>query len=133
MRMPRRCTSGRWRSEKRHLVPIIPMLRPGRETASKIVGLRARSISGSAVGLAAWYGFAINASVALHRRWWRALYELARKWPLSTVFVDFNGQYVRTGRYGEVWDFFPVPPTAKFYSSPLVATGRPPTGDVAQR
>ena len=27
MPMPRRCTSGRWRSEKRLLVPIIPMLR----------------------------------------------------------------------------------------------------------
>ena len=29
-----------------------------------------------------------------------------RKWPLSRVFVGFNRQYVRSGHYGEVWDFF---------------------------
>ena len=29
-----------------------------------------------------------------------------RDWPLSRVFVDFNGQYVRSGHCGEVCDFF---------------------------
>ena len=28
------------------------------------------------------------------------------KWPLSRVFVGFNRQYVRSGHYGEVWEFF---------------------------
>ena len=29
-----------------------------------------------------------------------------RRWPLSRVFVGFNRQYVRSGHYGEVWNFF---------------------------
>ena len=31
-----------------------------------------------------------------------------KKWPLSRVFVGFNRQYVRSGHYGEVWEFFLV-------------------------
>ena len=57
----------------------------------------------------------------------------SRKWPLSGVF-SFNRQYVRSGHYGEEWDFFAtgVMPSRRckdFLTSAEVGKGEPGTGD----
>ena len=79
---------------------------PRRETASKIVGLR-RALD---IRLRPWafrpgigllpMGFCCATSPVV------AGAIRTRKWPLSRVFVGFNRQYVRSGHYGEVCDFF---------------------------
>ena len=58
-----------------------------------------------AVGLPPWYRVATN---GLLLRYSQVVAGAIRtgKWQLPRVFVDFNRQYVRSGHYGEVWDFF---------------------------
>ena len=101
-----------WQASRRHS-PAIPGVRtrvavaePTRETASKIVGLR-RALD---IRLRPWafrpgigllpMGFCCATSPVV------AGAIRTRKWPLSRVFVDFNRQYVRSGHYGEVCEFF---------------------------
>ena len=81
----------------------VAVAEPRRETASKIVGLRrALNISGSGRGSSALvqvcYHCATSPVAVSAIR--------TREWPLSRIFVDFSGQYVRSGHYGEVCDFF---------------------------
>ena len=57
------------------------------------------------MGLPPWYRVATN---GLLLRYSQVVAGAIRtgKWQLPRVFVDFNRQYVRSGHYGEVWDFF---------------------------
>ena len=60
-----------------------------------------------AAGLSTWYRCATNGLLLCYIAGGDERYR-TREWPLSRVFVDFNRQYVRSGYYGEVWEFSSV-------------------------